>query len=87
MTSQANEAPTISAPPERLLTIQEVISITNISRSTLYELVKHDGFPRQVIIKNPVTHKRLHNALWRRSDVEQWIKDLPLNDKNDNQAA
>ncbi len=49
-----------------LLSIEKVQSVTGLSRTTIYELSKKSGFPKQVTI----TRGRVG---WVESEVEAWI--------------
>ena len=79
--------PMMSDTVDRLLTDQQVIQITNIPRSTMYELMKRGSFPRQVSLINPLTKKRNSKSLWRLSDVQDWIRSLPIRQENDTEKA
>ena len=79
--------PTMSETVDRLLTDQQVIQITNIPRSTMYELMKRGSFPRQVSLINPLTKKRNSKSLWRLSDVQDWIRSLPIRQESDTEKA
>lgn len=49
----------------KLLTIQEVIKIVGIKKSTLYKLIKEGKFPKQIKIG--------HLSRWRLSDIQDWV--------------
>ena len=49
----------------KLLTIQEVIKIVGIKKTTLYNLIKEGKFPQQIKIG--------HLSRWRLSDIQDWI--------------
>lgn len=54
----------------RLLRIQEVISVTGISRMTIYRLEKEGVFPsRRRLGKNSVA--------WRDDDISTWVASRP----------
>ena len=54
----------------RLLRIQEVMSVTGISRMTIYRLEKDGAFPgRRRLGKNSVA--------WRDDDVSAWVASRP----------
>ena len=50
----------------QILRISDVVALTNLSRSTIYVLVKSGLFPRQIKIGGC--------ACWLRSDVHVWIE-------------
>lgn len=55
-------------PRDRLLRLPEVVSITGISKSTIYELMRKGQFPRHVKINRRMT-------AWTESAVLQWVQD------------
>lgn len=58
------------APDMRLLRIQEVISVTGISRMTIYRLEKDGAFPsRRRLGKNSVA--------WLDEDISGWVAARP----------
>ena len=52
-----------------LLTIQAVVEMTSLSRSTIYDMVRRNEFPRQY-------RAGLRAARWRRCDVKKWMDQL-----------
>lgn len=53
---------------DELIRVKEVSEITSLSRSKIYALVSEGDFPKQ--------HRLSHRvAVWRRSDVRQWIQE------------
>jgi prophage regulatory protein len=54
-------------PPERLLTIREVMARTSLSRSYIYALMRKGAFPDQ----RKLGHKC---ARWRESEVDAWAR-------------
>jgi len=52
---------------DRLLNMKEVIKIVGIKKSTLYNLIKKDKFPKPIKIGNL--------SRWRLSDIQNWIND------------
>ena len=61
---------------ERLLRIEDVASMTGLSRSTIYTKMKADDFPRPVR-----TGKQ--RVCWKLSKIVDWIDSLPEADPND----
>ena len=53
----------------QLLKVNEVVKITNFSRSTIYDWVSKGKFPRPINL-SPVTN------VWRKSDIFEWIENL-----------
>jgi predicted DNA-binding transcriptional regulator AlpA len=53
-----------------LLDVSDVVAITRLSRSKVYELAKCNSFPRPVVI--PGTR----SARWLRADIEAWAAGL-----------
>lgn len=49
----------------RLFNVGTLIELLSISRSTLYRLMKADGFPRPVSLGS--------RNLWRGDDVKRWL--------------
>ena len=56
---------------ERLLRRQEVQQLLGLSKSTLYELMADDRFPRPVRIAARAVR-------WRASDIAAWQRALPV---------
>lgn len=54
----------------RLLRIDEVRTLTGLSRSSLYEAIKQGRFP-------PAVKIGLRAVAWKASDVEAWIAARP----------
>ena len=59
----------------KLLTLDEVISLVGIKRSQIYDLIGCGQFPAQVHVPS-VTGRRMRIAKWRLSDINTWINDL-----------
>ena len=49
---------------------RDVCATLGIARSTLYELIKTDGFPQPVRVSKRAVR-------WRRIDVEEWARSRP----------
>jgi prophage regulatory protein len=56
---------------ERILRIKDVIKITALSNSTIYELIKSNDFPRP---------KRIGKRAvgWLENDIQNWVDSRPL---------
>ncbi|MBA6264270.1 AlpA family transcriptional regulator [Colwellia sp. Bg11-12] len=54
--------------PSDLIRIKEVMSMTGLSRSSIYTQKNKGEFPRPI-------HLTSHSIAWVRSEVEQWILD------------
>ena len=56
---------------ERILRIKDVIKITAMSNSTIYELIKSNDFPRP---------KRIGKRAvgWLENDIQNWVDSRPL---------
>ena len=50
-----------------LLTVGEVGQIVNLSRATIYRLMKKNAFPRPV-------HVTAHAVRWRTVDIYRWLE-------------
>ena len=53
----------------KILTIKEVISMTSLSRSTLYVMINEGSFPKPLKL-----HER--KIGWLPADIEEWISKL-----------
>ncbi|MCK9140956.1 AlpA family transcriptional regulator [Haemophilus influenzae] len=62
-------------PNDRFLRIDEVVHLTGLSRSTIYEYARFKRFPEAV---NLGSNKRA----WIESEVRQWMNDR-INQRND----
>lgn len=64
------ESETYQSPPssDRLLRLQDVTGMVGLSRSTVYEMVSANEFPRPVKIGR--------SSLWRLSAIQKWIAAL-----------
>lgn len=54
----------------KLLRINAVLEKTGMGKTKLYRLISQDKFPRPVAIEG--------TRAWRSTDIEKWIKDLPI---------
>lgn len=54
-----------------LLDIEQVSEIVNISRSTLYDMIKKGVFSKGLKVS------KSRKVLWRRSDIIKWVENLP----------
>ena len=58
------------AESERLLTMQEITSMTGLGRRTIYDQMRRGVFP--------VSLKLGERAIrWRLSEIEEWLSKLP----------
>jgi prophage regulatory protein len=57
----------MSASNQRLLRINEVLNIVQVSRPTIYRLVSKGEFPRPVCIGA--------SRLWPETEINQWMTD------------
>ena len=55
---------------KRLYDTDEVLEITGLSKSVLYEMVARGEFPAQVRISP-------RRVAWHRTDIEKWLESLP----------
>ena len=53
-----------------LLTLREVIELTHVPRTTIYDLMKTGKFPRPVRVGR-------RSVRWIASEIYRWIDDLP----------
>ena len=58
------------AAHRRLIRIEEVLAITGISKSVIYEMIKRGEFPRQRRIGQ-------RSVGWHQSDIDDWLDSLP----------
>jgi prophage regulatory protein len=54
--------------PDRIIRLRTVLSLTGLSRTTLYRKIGEGTFPRQVKIS-------VHGAGWHESAINRWIAD------------
>lgn len=50
------------------MSMQQVLEVVPISRSTLYLMISNDEFPKQIKLGK-------RTAVWSKSDVQKWIDD------------
>lgn len=53
--------------PDRILRVPDVTETINVSRSTLYEMMARNEFPRPIKLSARIVG-------WRESVIDQWIK-------------
>ena len=59
---------------DKLIKLNEVQSIVGISRSQIYELIKHDSFPRPIPLTNTgETGPGSRSARWSHNQIQLWI--------------
>lgn len=56
----------VSEGPLRLIRLPMVISITGLPRSTLYQMIRSEEFPKSVMIGK-------RSVAWVESEVTEWI--------------
>ena len=62
---------------ESLIGLESVIEITQLSRSQIYALKSRGDFPAELSYPSQTSSEmRGKKLLWRRSDVDQWIRSL-----------
>lgn len=54
---------------DKLIRIDELKSIVNISERTIYRMIESNNFPNSVNLKSKIN-------LWRYSEVMEWISSL-----------
>ena len=54
-----------------LLSIKDVQGILSIGKTTIYKMVKDEKFPKPIKVNG--------RSLWRKSDIENWVKNLDKN--------
>ncbi|WP_033570364.1 helix-turn-helix transcriptional regulator [Dickeya undicola] len=86
MLSATPQAPLPAVPPmpqaparERLMRLPEVLYVTGISRSTLYELSNRNAFPARV----PLGGK---NVAWVESEIHHWVAERIAARQQENHA-
>ncbi|WP_347290840.1 AlpA family transcriptional regulator [Kluyvera georgiana] len=70
VSTPAPAAPLFPVPNqhERFLRLPEVMHLCGLSRSTIYDLISRDAFPKQI----PLGGK---NVAWVQSEVSTWMAD------------
>ena len=63
----------------RIIRIKEVKTITGLSRSTIYEMMKAGNFPKPIKLGS-------HSVGWIESEVQDWIS-LLMEARNEGVAA
>ena len=61
---------------QQLLRIDDVISRTGLSRSTIYRMMNDGEFPRSRRVGR-------QSVVWLETDIAEWIESLPESDPND----
>lgn len=51
----------------QLIDIREVVRLTSLSKTTIYELISQQDFPASI----PLTSRRVG---WSKADVQEWIR-------------
>lgn len=67
----APAAPILPAPPtlnDRFLRLPEVIHVTGLSRSTIYDLISRNTFPSQITLGGK-------NVAWLASEISIWMNE------------
>lgn len=54
--------------PERFIRLPEVIHLCGLSRSTIYDLISREAFPKQISIGGK-------NVAWAQSEITAWMVD------------
>lgn len=65
------DASTTVQTPYRLLTMEDVVALVQLTESTIRRMIARDTFPKPVII--PPDSKRPEHR-WRLKDIEDWSK-------------
>lgn len=63
---QPTNRPAIAPQPVRFVRLPEVLHLTGISRSTLYDLIKRGDFPASVSLGGK-------SVAWLSSELETWM--------------
>ncbi|KAE9531843.1 helix-turn-helix transcriptional regulator [Ursidibacter arcticus] len=61
-----------TAPSPQLLSIKDLIALLNLSKTTIYDLLKKGKFPKPFIQKNRCTR-------WKAEDVNKWLTQQEIN--------
>lgn len=51
---------------DRILRLPEVIAVTGLSRTTIYDYIKNDAFPKQIRLTK-------QSVGWRYSVINEWL--------------
>ncbi len=68
-----------SVKPMRLLTLKEVTARTTLSKTSVYELMKEERFPKQVRLGN-------RSVAWVESEVDAFIESV-INSRSSQEKA
>lgn len=68
-----------TAKPMRLLTLKEVTARTTLSKTSVYELMKEERFPKQVRLGN-------RSVAWVESEVDAFIESV-INSRSSQEKA
>lgn len=86
MLSATPQTPIPAMPPmplhparERLMRLPEVLHVTGISRSTLYELSSRKAFPARVTLGGK-------NVAWVESEIHHWVAERIAARQQENHA-
>lgn len=60
--------PVSETAPERFIRLPEVIHLCGLSRSSIYDLIRRDAFPRQISLGGK-------NVAWAQSEISAWMAD------------
>ena len=55
----------------RLLRLRDVLQLVPVGRSTIYDWMARDAFPKAVQLGGGI-------VAWRESEVRRWIEDRPI---------
>ena len=55
--------------PNRFIRIKEVISLTGLSKSYIYQLAKTNQFPKQIILIDGGS-----SVAWLESEIKEWLE-------------
>ena len=61
----------MSSMKPQLMRIDDVLKVIDVSRTTLYSLLREGDFPPPVRVSK-------RNVRWRQEDVQQWLDSRPL---------
>lgn len=67
-----NETPDVHIDNSEYYTMQEVMKILRVSRTTAYNLIRSDGFPKLIVCRQYRIPKK---------DFEKWCKEHETTDK------
>jgi prophage regulatory protein len=55
-----------ASSPRRILRLAQVIALTGLSRSTIYQFLANDGFPKQIRLG-------ARSVGWVAAEIDEWI--------------